>query len=429
MKNHLLTAKVNDKGHFEIGGCDTVELAKQFGTPLYVIDELTLRHNCRQYVSTLKSKYPNSLGIYAGKALCNTAIFKMVCDEGMGLDVSSGGELYTAKKANVDLSKVYFHGNNKTVKELEEGIEAGAKIVVDNFREIANLELAASKLNKKADILFRVNPGIEAHTHEFIQTGKIDSKFGIQKEEILNAVELASNSNYLNFIGLHAHIGSQILDVEPFLKEVDVLFSLVGELGKDKDKVKEINFGGGWGVTYTQEKAAPVPQLIEKMVARVKQKAMEIGLVEPKIIFEPGRSIISPAGITLYTVGYVKEIPGIRKYAMVDGGMSDNMRPILYDAKYDALIANKANAKAAEKVRVAGRFCESGDVLIKEINLPQINENDILAVLCTGAYNYSMSSNYNRVGRPAMIVVNNGRPALILKRETYDDLIAGDVVV
>ncbi|NQU18172.1 MAG: diaminopimelate decarboxylase [Candidatus Saganbacteria bacterium] len=435
MSNKPLTAKTNDKGHFEVGGCDTVELAKQFGTPLYVVDELTLRHNCRQYVSTLKSKYPNSLVLYASKALCNTAVLKMVCDEGLGLDVSSGGELYTAKKANLDLSKVYFHGNNKPLKELEEGVAAGVNIVADNLCELKNLDQISKRLKMTARVMFRINPGIEAHTHEFIQTGKIDSKFGIQKDKIIEAAKIVSGSRYLTFIGLHTHIGSQIFDIDPFVSEADVLFDYAKQI-KDATglEAKELDFGGGWGVSYIDEKPAPVPQLLEKVIQRVRAKAAELKIPEPKIIFEPGRSIISPAGITLYTIGSVKEIPGIRKYAMIDGGMSDNPRPILYDAQYDALIANKisvetCHGKSLQKYRIAGRFCESGDILIKEIKLPKIDENDILAVMCTGAYGYSMASNYNRVCRPPMVVVNNGKSTLILKRETYEDLVSQDVIL
>ncbi|OGC03636.1 diaminopimelate decarboxylase [candidate division WOR-1 bacterium RIFOXYA12_FULL_43_27] len=415
MNNRPLTAKINDKGHLEIGGCDTTELAKQFGTPLYVLDELTVRHNCRQYVSTLKSKYPDSLVIYASKALCNTAILKMIADEGLGADVSSGGELFTAKKAGIGPEKIYFHGNNKSRKEIEEGIAYGVKFVVDNFRELKNLDEISSSMDKQVEILFRVNPGIEAHTHEFIQTGKIDSKFGLQKSEVASAVKIAKDSKRLDFIGLHAHIGSQILDIDPYLIEVDILFSLA-------EGAKELNLGGGWGISYLGEEVPPVPELLEKVIGKVKAKKN----FAPRLVFEPGRSIVGQAGITLYTVSYVKDIPGIRKYAMVDGGMSDNPRPILYDARYDAVVANRNEAPKIT-YRVAGRFCESGDVLIKEIKLPEIKEDDLLAVFATGAYNYSMSSNYNRVPRPAMVMVGNGKAVSIIKRETYENLVEEDL--
>ncbi len=433
MSNKPLTAKVNDKGHFEVGGVDCVDLANKFGTPLYVIDEMTLRHNCRQYVSTLKSKYPNSLVIYASKALCNISILKLVGGEGMGLDVSSGGELYTAKKANADMSKVYLHGNNKPVKELEEAVSSGVNIVADSIKELRDLDQVTNKLNKSVNVLFRINPGIEAHTHEFIQTGKIDSKFGIQKDKVLPAAKFVAKSKHINFVGLHTHIGSQILDIDPFVTEADVLFDYAKQI-KDATglEAKELDFGGGWGVTYINEKPEAVSKLLEKVIDRVREKAKELNIASPKIIFEPGRSIISPAGITLYTIGYVKDIPGIRKYVMIDGGMSDNPRPILYDAKYDAIIVNKAvetcHGKSLQPYRVAGRFCESGDILIKECSLPEISEGDILAVMCTGAYGHSMASNYNRVPRPAMVLVNNGKANLILKRETYEDLVSQDVI-
>jgi len=430
--NQPLTSKINEKGHLEVGGCDLVDLAAEFGTPLYILDETTIRGRCREYKTAFKSRYDNSLVIYACKALCNTAVVKIMNDEGLGLDVSSGGELYTARKANCEIKNIFFHGNNKTKKELKEAVEAGiGRIVVDNLDELKNLDAITRELNKKADILFRVNPGIEAHTHEFIQTGKIDSKFGLAKEKIVEAVKFANKTKFLNFMGLHAHIGSQILDIKPFKAEVETLCVLAGQILKETGtRIEELNLGGGLGIDYSGSEIVPgINDLAEEIVLTLKQKSKEFDLGEPKLILEPGRSIVGSAGVTIYTVGSVKEIPGVRTYVAVDGGMADNPRPILYDAKYDALLANKARAPKAQNVTVAGRFCESGDKLIQDIDLPKVEVGDILAVFCTGAYNYSMASNYNRVGRPAIVLIKDGAPTLILKRESYEDLILNDVVI
>lgn len=430
--NQPITSKINEKGHLEIGGCDVCDLASEFGTPLYVLDEITLRGKCREYKTAFKSRYDNSLIIYACKALCNSALVKIMNDEGLGLDVSSGGEFYTARRANCNLKEIYFHGNNKTRRELRDAVESGVgRIVVDNLDELKNLEEAARESSVRVDILFRVNPGIEAHTHEFISTGKIDSKFGIAKEKIIEAVKLANKTKFLNFIGLHAHIGSQILDLAPFKTEVEVLCSLAGQILREtKIRIEELNIGGGLGIDYSGGEAVPsIDNFAEEIVNTLKQKCREFDLNDPRLILEPGRSIVGTAGVTLYTVGGIKDIPEIRKYVSVDGGLSDNPRPILYDARYDALLANKANSLKTETVTIAGRFCESGDKLIKDIKLPKAETNDILAVFCTGAYNYSMASNYNRVPRPAMVLINSGVPNLILKRESYEDLLLNDVVI
>ncbi|OGC35509.1 diaminopimelate decarboxylase, partial [candidate division WOR-1 bacterium RIFOXYC2_FULL_37_10] len=362
--------------------------------------------------------------------LCNISLLKIIQDEGLGVDVSSFGELYTAKKAGVDLANVYMHGNNKPRKELEDAIDLNVgAIVVDNFAELETIGEITSKLKKQVKILFRVNPGIEAHTHEFIQTGQTDSKFGIAKEDILKAVLLALKLEYVDFAGLHAHIGSQIFDVNPFLAEIDVLADLARQINNELNyKVKEINIGGGLGIDYSGSDNVPsIDFFANKIVSHFKEKCADAEIGEPKLILEPGRSIIGVAGVTLYTVGNVKDIPGIRKYVSVDGGMADNPRPILYGAKYEATIANKASLPKNDKVTIVGRFCESGDKLLVDYELQKAEKGDVLAVLCTGAYNYSMASNYNRVGRPAMILVNNGNAKLIVKRETHEDLAQNDV--
>lgn len=429
--NQPITSKINTKGHLEIAGCDCVDLASEFGTPLYVMDEVTLRGKCREYRTAFKDRYQNTLIIYASKALCTTALLRIINDEGLGVDVSSGGEFFTARNAGCNLSNIYFHGNNKPERELEEAIDAGiGRIVVDNLQELANLDKITEKLKKKIKILFRVNPGIDAHTHEFIQTGQIDSKFGISKENIVEAVKLTQKMNFVDFVGLHAHIGSQIFDVKPFLAEIDVLTTLAAQILKTTQiRVEELDIGGGLGIDYSgSDDVTSIDSFAKEIVDRLKTNLAKEDLLEPKLILEPGRSIVANAGITLYKIGSVKEIPGIRKYVAVDGGMSDNPRPILYQAKYEALIANKANDKKSEKVTVCGRFCETGDKLIIDYDLQKAEPNDILAVFCTGAYNYSMASNYNRVPRPAMVLVNNGTGTLIVKRESYQDLVQNDIL-
>jgi len=420
MRNLPDTAKILKNGHLGIGGYDTVELAKEFGTPLYVLDEKTIRGRCRAYLKSFRKYYPNTDVIYACKALCNAAVQKIVTSEGLGLDVSSGGELYTALKAGCDARKIYFHGNNKPRAEIRLALEAGiGRIVVDNLQELENVAEVADDIGAAADILLRVNPGIEAHTHEYIKTGTIDSKFGIPQNEIEVAVKKAREKKRLNLLGFHAHIGSQIFDVKPFVEEAKLLLKLVNKYGAE-----ELNIGGGPGVAYLSSDEPPaIEEYAEKIGKTLGKKT------NARLVLEPGRSIINNAGVTLYAVGAVKDIPGIRKYVFVDGGMSDNSRPILYQARYDARIANKAQEPTAEKVTVAGRFCESGDILIRDIHLPKVEVGDILAVLGTGAYNYSMASNYNRVGRPAMVLVEGGNATLIVKRESFDDLVANDVIL
>jgi diaminopimelate decarboxylase len=412
-----VTAKTSKKGHLEIGGCDAVELAKEFGTPLYVIDEKTLRDRCRDYVDSFKKAYPNSEIAFASKALCAIGITRIIAGEGLGFDVSSGGELYTVLKAGADPKKIYFHGNNKSEREIVEGLEAGiGRFMIDNEQELGNLERIAEQKGLRAHVMVRVNPGIEAHTHEFIQTGRIDSKFGVPLDQLEAFVAAVKKCKMVQLMGFHAHLGSQILDVKPFAAETRLLAELTA-----KYKTAEISLGGGIGISYLPEQKPPTIGEFAAAIARELK-----GKTEAKLILEPGRSIVGQAGVTLYTVGVVKAISGVRKYVIVDGGMSDNPRPILYDAEYEALLANKVEAKITETVRVAGRFCESGDILIKEAALPRVTPGDILATTCTGAYNYSMASNYNRVPRPAMVLVNNGRASVVVKRESYADLVVND---
>ncbi len=419
MRNLPDTAKIKH-GHLEIGGCDTIGLAREFGTPLFVMDEKTIRNRCRKYIDSFRKYYPNTDIAYACKALCTAGILKVVTSEGMCLDVSSGGEIYTALKSGCDPKKFYFHGNNKTKEELKMALEAGVgRIVVDTLQEIENLDEVTQQIGRRAEVMLRINPGIEAHTHEYIRTGTIDSKFGVPRNEIDDAVKSVGSKRLLSLAGFHAHIGSQIFDTRPFVDEAKILLELT-----KKHKTHELNLGGGPGIAYLSSDEPPDIEDYAKQIAEVLREK-----TNAKLILEPGRSIVGNAGVTLYTIGGIKNIPGVRKYALVDGGMADNPRPILYQARYDAKIANKADSPVVEKVTIAGRFCESGDILIKDIKLPEIETGDILAVLCTGAYSYSMASNYNRVGRPAMVLVNERNATLILKRENYDDLIRNDVIL
>jgi diaminopimelate decarboxylase len=419
MANLPDSAGTNEKGHLEIGGCDLALLAKEFGTPLYVLDERTIRDRCREYLKCFRAQYPNTEVIFASKALCTVGVSEIIASEGLGFDVSSGGELYTVIKAKADPKKIYFHGNNKSLKELKEGLEAGiGRFVVDNQYELANLEKVTNELGLRAEILIRVNPGIEAHTHEFVQTGRVDSKFGVPLDQLDELVGRVKKTKLISLKGFHTHIGSQIFDAAPFVAEAKLLLELTQKYGTE-----EINIGGGLGIPYLAEESAPVIANFASQIAGVLK-----GKTEAKLILEPGRSIVGTAGVTLYTIGAVRDITGVRKYLIVDGGMSDNPRFILYGAKYEALIANRMEEKEEEKeqVTIAGRFCESGDIIIKDGKLPPAQVGDIIAVLATGAYNYSMASNYNRVPRPAMVMASRNRGELVVKRETYEDMIAND---
>ena len=426
-----LTTKINEAGNLEIGGCDLVELAEKYGTPLYVIDEKTLRAVCADYKKAFK-KYPKVNMMFASKALCTMGTSAILDSEGFGFDVVSAGEIYTVYKAGVDMSKVLFNGNNKSVDELALALKLGVgRISVDNFFELSLLNEIAKSYGKTADILLRITPGIECHTHEYIQTGHLDSKFGFDLTQVDEAVELILN-NYtnLNLHGFHAHIGSQIFETSIYGDEIEILVKEIARIDEKFGlKLDEINAGGGLGVKYTDNDCPPSVYTIANIIINRLNECIEKYKIEPPALFiEPGRSIISTAGVTLYTIGSSKQVPKGKKYVAVDGGMADNPRPSMYGAEYFAQIANKASAEPVENVTIAGRFCESGDILIKNIKLPELEEGDILCVYNTGAYNYSMSSNYNRVQKPAMVLVNNSQSDMIVTRETLDDLIMHDKV-
>ncbi|MDD6484406.1 MAG: diaminopimelate decarboxylase [Clostridiales bacterium] len=424
---------VNEKNHLVIGKNDTVELAKEFGTPLYVIDEDLFRENCRVYKNAMDKYYGgNGLVLYANKALCSKYTCRVVKEEGLGIDVVSGGELYTAIKADFPMDKVYFHGNNKTVDEIRMAVENRVgTIIVDNIYELEKLNEIATEAGIVQNIMFRIKPGVDAHTHSFIQTGQIDSKFGVALEngEAFEICKIANEMSGVKVDGVHCHIGSQIFDIEPFNKAAQVMMDFIGDL-KDKlgMEVGKLNLGGGYGIMYTEnDDPVPYDEYIQHVSEVVKEAAARRNVKLPFILMEPGRSLIAPAGITLYTVGGIKDIKNVRKYVSVDGGMGDNPRYILYESEYAAAVANKAGNEPCEKVTVAGKCCESGDLLLKDVMLPEIEVGDTLAVLATGAYNYSMASNYNRIPRPAMVAVSNGEAKVVIKRETYEDLIRNDL--
>jgi diaminopimelate decarboxylase len=424
--------RINHKGHLEIGNVDTVDLVKEFGTPLWVIDEKGFRQNCR-HIKQAFERLGHALVVYASKTLCTLATCRIVAQEGLGLDVVSGGELYTAIKAGFPVEKIYFHGNNKSRDEIIMAVEAGiSRIVVDNFYELELLNRICFELDKKQDILLRITPGVEAHTHEYIQTGQIDSKFGftLPDGQAMAGVQEAIGLDNVNMLGLHCHIGSQIFDMHSFTHATSIMMDFIGEVKQSTGyELRELDMGGGFGIYYLpgDEPCSP-EEWAEAVMLTVQEKARELNITPPRVVVEPGRAIAGPAGVTLYTAGSVKEVKGIRKYLAVDGGMSDNPRLALYGSKYTAIIANRAMEQPEERVSIAGKCCESGDMLIWDTELPRANSGDIIAVFATGAYNYTMSSNYNRLPRPAMVLVNNGSADLILKRESYEDIIRNDVV-
>lgn len=421
-----LTARVNDRDRLEIGGCDVTELVQQFGSPLYILDEKSLRTACHQYRDAFKQYYPGkSQVLYASKAWNCLAVCAIVAQESLGIDIVSGGELYTALKAGVDPSLLYLHGNNKSLDELKLAVESGCTIIVDNQLELQTL--ANLKTDGKIRMMLRLTPGIECHTHEYIRTGHLDSKFGFDPNQVDEVLKFVSQQPSLLFVGLHAHIGSQIFELQPHQDLGGVMVQWLSKATQYGLAIQELNIGGGLGIRYTESNDPPsidewVKVVCESVVAACKAENIPL----PKLLSEPGRSLIGTTCVTAYTVGGQKTIPGIRTYLSVDGGMSDNPRPITYQSLYRAAIANRMSAPMTQTVTIAGKHCESGDVLIKDARLPESQPGDVLVVLATGAYNYSMSSNYNRLPRPAAVLVNDGKASLILERETYDDLIRQD---
>ncbi|MBD2134550.1 MAG: diaminopimelate decarboxylase [Sphaerospermopsis kisseleviana] len=422
-----LTARVNRDDFLEIGGCDVTKLVQQFGSPLYILDETTLRTACQQYRDTFKKYYKGeSQVLYASKAWNCLAVCAIVASEGLGIDVVSGGELYTALEAGVSPEKIYLHGNNKSRDELTLAIESGCTIVVDNWYELHTLvELATTNTNIR--IMLRLTPGIECHTHEYIRTGHLDSKFGFDPNDLEEVFAFVSKQHALNCVGVHAHIGSQIFERQPHRDLAAVMVQWLRDAAKYNLELTELNVGGGLGIKYTESDDPPSIEEWSKAICEVVQEACAAeNLPLPKLLCEPGRSLIATACVTAYTIGSAKTIPDIRTYVTIDGGMSDNPRPITYQSVYRTVVANKMSAPLTETVTVAGKHCESGDILIKNAPLPKTEPGDVLVVMATGAYNYSMASNYNRLPRPAAVLVANGEANLILQRETYQDIIRQD---
>ncbi|WP_246942343.1 diaminopimelate decarboxylase [Bacillus pinisoli] len=426
------TSAVNEKGHLEIGGVDTATLAKEFGTPLYVYDVALIKERARGFRKTFEELNIKAQVAYASKAFSSIAMFQLVEEEGLSLDVVSGGELYTALAAGFPAERIHFHGNNKSPYEIEMALNAEIGcFVVDNFYELSLLEDICRQLQKKTQILIRVTPGIEAHTHDYILTGQEDSKFGfdLQSGQADEAIQLIQTFEFVELLGIHSHIGSQIFETKGFVMAAEKLFEKMESWKKELQYVpKVVNLGGGFGIRYTAEDdPIPVSQYVIEIVEAVKKKVEELNIDMPEIWIEPGRSLVGDAGTTLYTVGSQKNVPNVRKYVAVDGGMSDNIRPALYEAKYEAVLANRMKDEKEETVSIAGKCCESGDMLIWDIDLPKASADDILAVFCTGAYGYSMANNYNRIPRPAVVFVENGKAELVVKRESYEDLIKLDL--
>jgi len=424
---------VNENGNFSLCGVDTVSLAKEYGTPLYVMDEALIRKNCRDFRESIDRYYGgNGLVCYASKAFSCKEIYRIVDSERLGIDVVSAGELYTALSVGFPAERIGFHGNNKTEAELRYAVESNVgRIIVDNLTELSLLNRIAEEADKTVAVMFRIKPGIDAHTHSFVQTGQIDSKFGFALEtgEAMEAVQAAVGMTHLVLKGMHCHIGSQIFDVAPFVEAARVMMRFLADIREETGlTICELDLGGGFGIKYTEEDT-PVPYdcYMNQVSDVIKETAEAYGLPVPFVYIEPGRSIVGAAGVTLYTVGGVKQIPNIRTYVSVDGGMTDNPRYALYESKYEMLIANKAAQEKTETVTVAGRCCESGDLLGKDIPLQKAEAGDILAVLSTGAYNYSMASNYNRVARPAVVMVADGKSRLIIRRESLEDLVRNDL--
>ena len=424
---------VNSKGHLTVGGMDTVELAAKHGTPLYLLDENVIREQCRTYIKAARQSFgEDALPLYASKALCFTEMYRIAADEGMGIDCVSGGELYTAHRAGFPAERIYFHGNNKTDADIRDAMDIGVgTFVVDNTDELSAVSAEAARRGITQRILLRITPGIDPHTHRAVVTGNVDSKFGsaIVTGQAMEIVKAAIAAEGVDLAGLHCHIGSQIFDIEPFADAAGIMTRFISEI---KDvcgyEIRELNLGGGLGVRYTEYDREIDYADCVRQIAEVVRKACEgCGIAMPRIILEPGRSLVAAAGATLYTVGSVKRIPGFKNYISVDGGMPDNPRYALYQSQYTAVIANRANAPRDFRATLAGRCCESGDLLGENMEIQTAERGDILAVLVTGAYNYSMASNYNRLPRPAVVMIKDGEDRVAVRRETYADLVRNDV--
>jgi len=428
-----LNVEVSNQGHLVIGGCDVVDLANEFGTPLYLFDESTLRYKCREFKDEFRKYYPDTLVIYASKAFLNRALALIFKEEGLGLDVVSGGELSIAHSVDFPLDKVYFHGNNKTPEELNLALDLGVgRIVVDNFYELELLNKLVGERVISQDILLRLTPGVDPHTHQYTTTGTMESKFGfpLNTGQAEQAVKQSLSASNLNLLGFHFHLGSPVSEVQPYELAMELVLRFTREMGnKFSFNLHEFDIGGGFAVPYTLDYKVPtVADYAGALTAKLSGLISELGLSRPRLIIEPGRAIIGQAGVALYKVGAIKEIPGIKKYVCVDGGISDNIRPALYGAKHEAMVANKALGEEREMVTIAGKLCESGDILVRDVNLASLRPGDIIAIPVCGAYSIPMSSNYNAMPRPAVVMAKEGRGRLIRRRETYKDVMNLDMI-
>ncbi len=426
-----LTAEVSKQGHLIIGGGDTVDLAANFGTPLYLFDEFTLRSKCREFKAEFGQRYADTAVIYACKAFINGALALILNQEGMGLDVVSAGELGIAQSVGFPLDRVYFHGNNKSAEEIKFALERHIGcIVVDNFHELKMLGEMAKETGYIPNILLRLSPGVDPHTHRYITTGVVDSKFGFPLASGEEAVAQAMSAPDLNLVGLHFHLGSLIFEIEPYEKAIELILNFAAEMKQKYGfELKELNIGGGFAIQYVLDSLPPpIATFAEVIASKIISKCQELHLALPKLIVEPGRAIIGQAGVALYKVGVIKDIPDVRCYVSVDGGMADNIRPALYGAKYEAVVANKMLEGETARVTVAGKFCESGDILIRDINLPPVSAGDIIAIPGSGAYCLPQASNYNASLKPAVVLVKDGEAHLIRRRQTLEDLTRCDLV-
>lgn len=437
------TTEINDKGHLVIGGCDVVELATEYGTPLYVFDEASLRQTCREYLKAFRILYPRTRVLYAAKAFLNLALVRLLVEEGLGMDVVSGGELAGAREGGMPMEDVYFHGNNKSPQELREALGCGVgRVVVDSFYELGLLDRLAAEAGKTQEILVRVSPGVDAHTHSKITTGILDTKFGfaIGTGDAERAVKQAMTSSNVDLVGIHCHIGSQIFELEPYRQAIRTTLEFATQMGEYGLELREFSPGGGFAIAYTRDDNPPsIAEYAGAITSTIKEGVgkpgsggvggpVPRGAGGPTLVIEPGRSVVGPAGVALYTVGARKEIPDVRTYVSVDGGMGDNIRPALYEARYEAVVANRMESPANDLATVAGKFCESGDILVADANLAPSEPGDVIAIPASGAYCIPMASNYNMAPRPAVVMAREGEARLVRRRETYQDLMAADVV-
>ena len=427
-----ITVGVNEKDHLTLGGCDALDLASEFGTPLYVFDEDTLRSTCRGFVHEFGSRYANTRVLYASKAFVNPALATLVHEEGLGIDVVSGGELAVAKAVDFPAQSIYFHGNNKGTAELQEALDYGlGRIVVDSFHELGLVNDLALAQGVVQDILLRVSPGVDPHTHAHTTTGILDSKFGfsIETGHAAEAIRQALNAANVDLVGLHFHLGSPIFELEPYDIAIDTVLTFAAGFKSEGLDLREFSPGGGFAVGYQNDRLPPpISSYAEVITNTTRDRCADLNLGEPTLTIEPGRAIVGRAGVALYTVGAIKDIPSVRKYVSVDGGMGDNIRPALYDAHYEAVVANRMSDPATETVTLAGKYCESGDVLIRDISMPALDSGDIVSIPSSGGYAPAMASNYNWSARPAIVMVKDGDARLIRRRETYDDMMRFDVL-